>query len=142
MACSRPALVWVFSSSRVEAAAADNLLKEKGIEAREEVRKGEGRRDGRELGGRGGGREGREERERKERRERRQGGEKREGREREKERERREGRCEGGNEGGREGGRWGRKRGREMGEGREGGGINDTYRLCFSNVYTKLHFTV
>jgi len=55
MACSRPALVWVFSSSRVEAAAADNLLKEKGIEAREEVRKGEGRRDGRELGGRGGG---------------------------------------------------------------------------------------
>ena len=75
MACSRPALVWVFSSSRVEAAAADNLLKEKGrVGGEEEVREGGGKEGWKGIGG-GGGREGREERERRERR---QGGEKRE----------------------------------------------------------------
>ena len=42
MACSRPALVWVFSPSRVEAAAADNL--ERG-----------GGRDGERGGGMGEG---------------------------------------------------------------------------------------
>ena len=46
MACSRPALVWVFSSSRVEAAAADNLEREEG---RERGREG-GRKEWREGG--------------------------------------------------------------------------------------------
>ena len=47
MACSRPALVWVFSPSRVEAAAADNL--ERGGGGRDGEREGvEERKGGRE----------------------------------------------------------------------------------------------
>ena len=50
MACSRPALVWVFSPSRVEAAAADNL--ERGGGGRDGEREGvEERKGGREKEG-------------------------------------------------------------------------------------------
>ena len=60
MACSRPALVWVFSPSRVEAAAADNL--ERGGGGRDGEREGvEERKGGREKeGGKRREREGRE----------------------------------------------------------------------------------